>query len=142
MLPDELAASRRRSRGLAGACRATQLARSLALLLAACSTLPEHHQPAHADHDFDASFAVGEDGRLLFPITTRNLVVRQIELQPKPLGEQFLAEQRWFLYPAGTRVRAQGQLRAYQNESGTIPLLRELLPHAKLRGIDGAQSTH
>ena len=124
MLPDDLPAIRCASRGL--------LAILGVILGSSCSTLPAPHQPAHMDHDFHASFVVGVDGRLQFPTTTRELVVRTIELLPRPAGEQFQDQQRWFLYPVGTTVHVHGQLRAYANAAGIIPELGELLPNARL----------
>ena len=102
------------------------------MAICGCSTLPVPTHPEHVDHQFHASFDVGEDGRLVFPTTTRELVVRSIELMPKPAGEQFAAEQRWFVYPAGTSVQARGQLRIYANPSGVIPKLADVLPNARL----------
>lgn len=108
-------------------------------MFSACSTLPDSVLPKHQDHTFHASYVVGDDGRLVFPSTTRSLVIRQIRLTPKPLSEQFGSERRWFVYPAGTTVQARGQLRAYADPSGDIPELSELLPNAKLHQEKNAQ---
>jgi hypothetical protein len=111
----------------------------LTTLFGACSTLPDSVLPKHQDHTFHASYVIGGDGRLVFPSTTRDLVIRQIRLTPKPLSEQFESERRWFNYPAGTTVQARGQLRAYADPSGDIPKLSELLPNATLHQEKGAQ---
>jgi hypothetical protein len=102
------------------------------MLSCACSTLPDSERPSHQDYTFHASYVVGSDGRLVFPSTTRSLVIRQIQLTPKPLSEQFELNRRWFVYPAGTTVHAHGQLRSYADASGDIPELSALLPNAKL----------
>jgi hypothetical protein len=128
MLPHERAPIRRPSLGLPPAV----LAGLLATLTSACSTLPDSVLPEHQDHTFHASYVIGSDGRLVFPSTTRNLIIRQIHLTPKPLSEQFELQRRWFVYPAGTTVHARGQLRAYASPSGDIPELGDLLPNAKL----------
>lgn len=104
----------------------------LTMLLHACSTLPDSELPAHQDHNFHASYVIGSNGRLVFPSTTRNLVIRKFQLSPNPLSEQFGSDRRWFVYPAGTTVHASGELRAYADAAGEIPKLSELLPKAKL----------
>ena len=109
------------------------------MLPGACSTLPDSERPLHQDHTFHASYLVGNDGRLVFPSTTRNLVIRQIQLTPKPLSEQFERDLRWFVYPAGTTVHARGQLRSYADASGDIPELPTLLPNATLHQNKNAQ---
>ena len=102
------------------------------MLFSACSTLPDSVLPAHQDHNFHASYVIGSDGRLVFPSTTRSLVIHKFLLSPKPLSEQFGSERRWFVYPAGTTVHARGELRTYADASGEIPELSDLLPNAKL----------
>jgi len=108
------------------------LAAIVAIALGSCSTLPVPSHPAHVDHRFHASFKVDRDGRLHLPVTTRDIVVQSLELLPKPAGELFAAEQRWFVYPAGTSVQVRGQLRLYASPSGVIPKLAEVLPNATL----------
>lgn len=135
MLPDDPAPTRRPSLRLPS----TVVACLLTFLLTACSTLPESVLPEHQDHTFHASYLIGSDGRLVLPSTTRSLVIRKIQLSPRPLDEQFASGQRWFLYPAGTTVHARGQLRAYADATGKVPELSELLPRAKLHLENNAQ---
>ena len=118
MLPDQLPTSRTAFRGmLAGFC----------LLLASCSSMPEASYPPHVDHQFGASFVVGDDGKLPFVNTTTDVVLHRLELEPKPSGEQFEASARWFVYPPGTKVLVRGALRAYASDDGTVPKLKDLL---------------
>lgn len=89
--------------------------------------MPETSYPPHVDHQFGASFVVGEDGKLPFVNTTTDVVLHRLELEPKPSDEQFEANTRWFVYPPGTTVKVRGALRAYANKDGTVPKLKDLL---------------
>ena len=99
-------------------------------LLAACSALPPATFPEFQDHHVAAEFVVPPDGCLHLPATTRALVVRELALEPLPMREQFAAGSRWFVYPAGTAVRAELRLRAYV-QNGRVPLLHEILRDAR-----------
>lgn len=105
----------------------------LALLLAACSTLPPAHYPSFSDHDVTAAYVVGDDGRLAFPATNRELVVDALRLDPPPLGERFAGDgRRWFVYPRGTAVTARCRLRVYAGADGVLPTLGAVLPGAAI----------
>lgn len=102
----------------------------VAFALAACSALPPAHYPRFADHELTAAYVVGEDGRLWFPATSRDVVVGALQLDPPPLGERFGdGGQRWFVYPRGTEVTARCRLRVYA-AAGAPPTLEALLPGA------------
>ena len=139
MLPDDCSATRRRSSALPTPAAAILLLAMSATIPSACSTVPDPELPPHRDHTFHARYLIGDDGRLAFPCTTRSLVIRDVQLTPKPIDERFDAETRWFLYPAGTTVHARGHLRAYAAPSGNIPQLSDLLPNAKLLQGKNAQ---
>ena len=108
------------------------LAGWIAVASSSCSSLPKAEHPHHKDHSFHASYVIGADGRLVFPTTSRDLIINDLQLTPEPSAEKFRNDQRWFVYPPGKIVHAHGSLRAYANESGAIPELDQLLPHAKL----------
>lgn len=135
MLPDEPALFRCRSRGIL----AWILAGWIAVTSSGCSTLPKAEHPQHKDHSFHARYVIGEDGRLMFPSTTRDLIINHVQLMPKPSAEEFRGNQRWFIYPPGKIVHAHGSLRAYASESGAIPKLQQLLPHAILLPLQTPQ---
>lgn len=99
-------------------------------LLCGCSTMPGGSFPAFTDHHVAADFVVPPEGRLHLPATTRDLVVRELELEPAPVREAFAPGDRWFEYPAGTAVRMRCRLRAYALPDGSIPSLRAILPDA------------
>lgn len=99
----------------------------------ACSLLPPTGTPPHADWSFRAGYVIDQTGRLPFPVTTRELVVRDLQLDPAPLGEGFADGARWFVYPAGTAVDVHGVLRIYQRHDGSQPSLADVLPDADLR---------
>ena len=128
MLPDEPALFRCRSLRLPP----WLLAGWIAVASSSCSSLPKAEHPQHKDHSFRASYVIGEDGRLMFPSTSRDLIIKDLQLTPEPSAEKFHNDQRWFVYPPGKIVHAHGSLRAYANESGIIPELDQLLPSAKL----------
>jgi hypothetical protein len=100
-----------------------------------CSTLPDASVPPHLDHDFLAVFQVGQDGKLHFPTTSRNLVVRSVTLQPEPASEAFDGDQRWFVYPPGITVRVRAQIRAYASGDSKIPSLHDILPAATFQNV-------
>ncbi|MEC8652848.1 MAG: hypothetical protein VYA51_03915 [Planctomycetota bacterium] len=102
-------------------------------LPAACSTMPPQTLPPHVDHEFDARYTVGQDGALRLPVTRRNLVIRELDLQPAPIAEAFGEGVRTLRYRPGTTVTARGALRAYAKPDGAMPTLEELLPGAALR---------
>ena len=109
--------------------------RRLAALLApvcfaACSTLPPSQYPEFVDHHVAAEYVVSPEGRLWLPSTTRSLVVRELDLHPRPVRERFDDTGRWFEYPAGTAVRVECRLRAYAADDGHVPSLREILGDA------------
>lgn len=78
-----------------------------------CSTMPPASVPEHQDYELDYQFVVLADGKLPFPMTTREVVVRSLTLDPEPANEHFEAQQRWFAYAPDTVVRVRGQLRVY-----------------------------
>jgi hypothetical protein len=103
----------------------------LPLAAAACSTLPPASYPPFVDHDVRAEYVVGDDGRLGFPVTTREFVVQSLRLEPAPLDEHFdAAGRRWFVYAGGTAVTARCRLRVYALPDGSEPPLAQLLPGA------------
>lgn len=89
--------------------------------------MPEPSYPAHADHRFRASFLIGAEGRLPLLSTTKDVVVRELQLDPEPTTERFSPDGRWFVYPPGTTVKVRGALRVYQAADGSIPALKDLL---------------
>lgn len=97
------------------------------LALSSCSTMPEPSYPPHQDHRFGACFLVGDEGKLPFLVTSTNVVLHQLELDPKPSEEQFGSNARWFVYPPGTTVKVRGALRAYATNDGLVPTLEDLL---------------
>jgi hypothetical protein len=103
----------------------------LPLAAAACSTLPPANYPPFVDHDVRAEYRVGDDGRLGFPVTTAELVVLSLQLDPMPLDERFdAAGQRWFVLSGGSAVTARCRLRVYSLPDGSEPLLAQVLPGA------------
>ena len=108
---------------------------SAILALASCSTMPDQSYPPHLDHDFGASFLIGDDGRLPFLETSTDLVLHRLELTPPPREERFGDGTRWFVYAPGTTVTVRGALRAYQTDEGTIPELEDLLQTPAARMI-------
>lgn len=104
----------------------------VAAIGSSCSTVPDDVLPPHVDHAFHATYRVGTDGRLAFPVTTRDLVIRDLQLSPEPGREEFGNEGRWFVYPTGTTVHARGSLRIYATDDGSQPKLRDVLPGATL----------
>ncbi|MFK7740206.1 MAG: hypothetical protein AB8H80_07770 [Planctomycetota bacterium] len=103
---------------------------ALLAALASCSSLPDRQRPDHTDWTFRANLTADAEGRIAFPSTTAALVVEQVELLPAPEGELLLGGERWFLYPAGTRVDIHASLRVYANSDGSQPTLEQLLPGA------------
>lgn len=95
--------------------------------------MPPQTLPPHVDHEFDARYTVGRDGALRLPVTRRDLVIRELDLQPAPTAEAFGEGVRTLRYPPGTTVAARGALRAYAKPDGAMPTLEELLPGAALR---------
>lgn len=92
------------------------LSLGLTLLAAACSNLPPKSYPGFIEQDVEASFVVGEDGRVTFPATTDDFVVHRLELVPPALGERFgAAGERWFVYAPGTAVTLRAWMRTYDD---------------------------
>ncbi|GEM_PF-2749745 len=104
----------------------------LPLAIAACAALPPSGYPAHVDYAFEARFTVDDSGALLLPASRRDLVVRSLEVTPRPRAERFSARGRSMTFLPGTVVRARGDLRAYRRDDGSMPSLAELLPGAAL----------
>ena len=102
------------------------------LALAACAALPPPGYPAHVDYAFEARFTVDDSGALLLPASRRDLVVRSLDVTPRPRAERFSARGRSMTFLPGTVVRARGDLRAYRRDDGSMPSLAELLPGAAL----------
>ncbi len=101
---------------------------------AACSTLPEAGYPRFVDHEVTAEFVVPDSGELACPATHDGLIVQHLELSPLPHGERFAdKDERWLLYPAGTRVQLRGRFRAFARADGSVPSPADLLPHARVR---------
>lgn len=75
--------------------------------------MPDPHLPKHSEHDVVAEFVVPEDGRLVLPATSHDLIVHELRLEPAPLAEQFGEGARWFTYEPGTRVVVHGRFRHY-----------------------------
>lgn len=104
----------------------------LTAIFSGCSSLPPTTTPPHRDYGVNATYLIGEDGKLCFPSTTQQLIVRSITLTPHPTGEEFQDNERWFLYPEGTKVHVRAKLRAYAIEGGGMTALQDLLPGATL----------
>ena len=103
----------------------------VAAAASSCSSLPDAHYPPFVEHEIDASFLVDETGELPFPATTRDIVVRSLQLDPTPTGERFDdSGQRFFLYPPGSAVTARCQVRIYAGRDGTQRTVADLLPLA------------
>lgn len=100
------------------------------LALGGCSSMPEAGYPPFVDHHVAADFVVPAAGRLHLPMTTRDLVVHELELEPAPLRERFAPGERWFEYPPGASVRLRCRLRAYAPPGGQVPSLPSILPAA------------
>ena len=130
MLPDQLPARRTTLSGLVSGLLAVAGA-----VLGGCSTMPEPTYPPHVDHVFVASFLVGDDGKLPFLVTSVDVVLHRLELDPKPGEERFASDARWFVYPPGTTVKVRGALRAYTPHDGAAPDLRDLLNTGAARMI-------
>jgi hypothetical protein len=101
-------------------------ASALLLVFAACSNLPPPAYPRYVEVDVEAHFVVGPDGRLDLPVSDRRLVVRELLLEPAPLDEHHEAGARWFVYTAGTHVRARCRMRSYA-DGDRVPLGAEAI---------------
>ncbi len=112
---------------------------TLALAVAAaCSVVPPASFPPHADHHVAADFVVPAAGRLLLPASTRELVVRELAVDPPPSAESFDANGRWFLFPPGTAVHVRCRLRAYADAAGNVPTIGEILVGAaRIEPLEG-----
>ena len=122
MLPDQLPARRTTFSGLVSGMLAVAGA-----VLSSCATMPAPTYPPHVDHVFLASFLVGDDGKLPFLVTSMDVVLHRLELDPKPSEERFGKDARWFVYPPGTTVKVRGALRAYTPDDGAARDLKDLL---------------
>jgi hypothetical protein len=134
MLPDQLLPSGKAFSGLQpGICGLVGVLFAAMLTVGSCSTMPEPSYPPHQDHRFDASFLIGDVGKLPFLVTSTNVVLHRLELDPKPDDELFGGDARWFVYPPGTTVKVRGALRAYATHDGKIPSLKDLLQTSAAR---------
>jgi hypothetical protein len=99
-----------------------------ALLLGACSTLPERGFPPFCDHDFAAHCTVPADGRLPMPQSRPGLTVHDLAAVPPPVAEQYTEDgNRYWFWAPGTHVHIACRCRAYADAQGTIPSAADLL---------------
>ena len=75
------------------------------------------------------------DGRLVLPVTSHDLVVHELRLDPPPRDEHFGGGARWFAYEPGTRVIVHSRFRRY-SAGGASPA-SDVFPGA-LRVREGA----
>lgn len=104
-----------------------------ALLLAAvaCSTLPPASYPPFAEHRVAADFVVPASGLLRLPATTRDLIVQELDAEPRPQREQFGQDgERFLVYPAGTAVRVRCRFRSYGELDRAPETPAQVLPAA------------
>lgn len=102
----------------------------LLALAGSCSSLPEPRIPAHREHDVEAEFVVAGDGRLVLPVSSQDLVVHALALDPPPLGERFGDGARWFAYAPGTRVFVRSRFRTYGHGGDAPPAASSVLSGA------------
>lgn len=104
---------------------------TLALGATACSHVPPAHVPPFTEATVLAEYTVGAAGTLPLPVTTRDLVVRDLVLVPAPLRETFGRDgARAVCFAAGTTVAVRCRYRAYATADGRTPTAAELFPGA------------
>jgi hypothetical protein len=95
---------------------------ALALVCAACSTLPPAQYPPFDERCVIAEFVAPPDGRIRVPSSDGKLTIEDLLVVPPPAAEEFdRAGARWFCFEPGAAVEVRCRYRAYGRGDGAPP---------------------
>lgn len=105
---------------------------SVAPFAAGCSVLPPRSWPAMAQADIVATFPVADGAAVELPVSSPDLTILSLTVEPPPQGEAWRDGRRLLVPPPGCReLVVRCRYRAYARD-GVVPAPQQLFPGATI----------